>query len=545
MLIKLEFATLSRIKDILVQFGDMSGLKCNVEKTNLLLIGDNIILDNRINELGFNIVNSLTVLGLEVDGNGATAKNFSRVTEKIKALIANWRPYNLSLPGRIAIAKSMLYSQINYLGCFLTFPTECIASIENSIASFVNGKLNVAKKRLFCSPRNGGLGLFELESFLHAQRCAWIKRCIVLDEQWKAQLYINNFGNVFNCKAQYTNPESNPVLFGISKSFELMYENYVKKDENFRSAYIVGTRTMTRNLETREFITNNFFGNDFFAAHAGNICRLKYNDFYSEGGALIPADVVIASTGVPLTVMMIQTLRGVCTVAKTKYRKKNLDEQVTVDIITFIQRCKRGSKRFRFILTRKTITEIPHNINKYARNMDIIVDGSQSDFLNNLWTVNFFNNSMKTFLFKLHNNTLGYNSAVAHFVRNHSPSCTFCDLAGHEEENIEKGSHIFYDCVHVAGVIDYIFDRVTMTNNFEFSRREFFSTFNRRELIPAKNLILTYLSKFVIKALWDCKQRFTIPNAEECWEWIKEDLLVLFNENKKFRKLWENSGFSL
>jgi hypothetical protein len=177
--------------------------------------------------------------------------------------------------------------------------------------------------------------------------------------------------------------------------------------------------------------------------------------------------------------------------------------------------------------------------------MDIIIDGSQSDFLNGLWTVNFFNNSMKTFLFKLHNNTLGYNSAVAHFVRNHSPNCTFCDLSGNEEVMLEKGSHIFFDCVHVAGVIDYIFGMVTGINNFEFSRREFFSTFNRRELIPAKNLILTYISKFVIKTLWDCKQRFTIPNGEECWEWIKEELLVLCNGNTKFRKLWENSGFSL
>jgi hypothetical protein len=263
MLIKLEFATLSRIKEILEQFGEMSGLRCNVEKTNLLPIGENIIIDNRIYELGFNIVNSLTVLGLEVDCNGVTGKNFSCVSEKIKALIANWRPYNLSLPGRIVIAKSMLHSQINYLGCFLTFPTECISNIENSIANFVNGKLNVAKKRLFSSPRNGGLGLFELDIFLHAQRCAWIKRCTVIDEQWKVQLYINNFGNILNCKAQNTNFESNPVLFGISKSFELMYENYVRKDENFRSAYIVGNRTMTRNLETRDFITNTFFGNDF------------------------------------------------------------------------------------------------------------------------------------------------------------------------------------------------------------------------------------------------------------------------------------------
>jgi hypothetical protein len=122
MLIALEYETLHRIKVILEQFGAISGLRCNVEKTNLLPLGENINFDVRIHELGFNIVDKLTVLGLEIDRNGATENNFSRVAYKIKALIANWKPYNLSLPGRINIAKSLLYSQINYLGCFQSFP---------------------------------------------------------------------------------------------------------------------------------------------------------------------------------------------------------------------------------------------------------------------------------------------------------------------------------------------------------------------------------------------------------------------------------------
>jgi hypothetical protein len=79
---------------------------------------------------------------------------------------------------------------------------------------------------------------------------------------------------------------------------------------------------MTRNLETRDFITSNFFGNEFFIAHAGNICRLRYSDFYDETGNMVPAQLVTTNTGVALTVMMIQTLRGVCSVARIKYSKK-------------------------------------------------------------------------------------------------------------------------------------------------------------------------------------------------------------------------------
>ncbi len=95
-------------------------------------------------------------------------------------------------------------------------------------------------------------------------------------------------------------------------------------------------------------------------------------------------------------------------------------------------------------------TNTPHNINKFALNMDIIISGSQSTFLNALWTNNFFDNNMKMFLFKLHNNTLGYNNAVAHFVAGHSPCCTFCDAAGDADINPETGLHLFFDCAHVS-----------------------------------------------------------------------------------------------
>ena len=38
-------------------------------------------------------------------------------------------------------------------------------------------------------------------------------------------------------------------------------------------------------------------------------------------------------------------------------------------------------------------------------------------------------NEMKTFCFKLHNNTLGYNYTVNKFIGNHNPYCTFCTLS--------------------------------------------------------------------------------------------------------------------
>jgi hypothetical protein len=323
MLIKLEYDTICRIKIILEDFWSMSGLLCNVDKTTLLPIGPHGPIDERILNTGFAIVDKVTILGLEINRDGVTNQNFQAILNKIRAIIANWAPYKLSLPGRINIAKSMMYSQINYLGCFLFFPEEFVTSIDIAITNYVKGKLNIAKKQLYKSAKESGLGLFDIPVFLHAQHCAWIKRSLSLDEQWKVQLYINNYGNILNCKASNTNRDINPVLHIISMSYEHMYDKFVQKDENFRSAYIAGTGKMTRDVETRNYITHNFFGREFFLGHAHAICGLKYSDFYTRDDVLIPAETVVENTGIPLTVMMIQTLRGVCRVARQNIVKKS------------------------------------------------------------------------------------------------------------------------------------------------------------------------------------------------------------------------------
>jgi hypothetical protein len=336
-----------------------------------------------------------------------------------------------------------------------------------------------------------------------------------------------------------------PILFAISASYETMYDKFVCTNENFKTAFIVDNKKMTRDLETNLYLTKNFFGLDFFSLHANKLYCLTYSDFYAEDGAMIPAATVVESTGVPLTVLMIQTLRGVCSVAKTKYSKKELELRGSVDVRTFVMRSKRGSKRFRLLMAAKSITDTPHNINKFAQNMDIIINGTQAAFLNALWTNNFFNNNTKTFFFKFHNNTLGYNHAVAHFVAGHSPCCTFCDAAGDADINAETGLHLFLECAHVSGIVDNIFNRITGLRNFQYSRREYFSTFERRNFSYAKNLMLTFISKLTIKMLWDFKVRFSQPTVDVCWENLHETVSTLKSNNKKFSKLWEASGLSL
>jgi hypothetical protein len=65
--------------------------------------------------------------------------------------------------------------------------------------------------------------------------------------------------------------------------------------------------------------------------------------------------------------------------------KKELSDRKTVDIRHFIASKNKSSSRLRKILEHGTDLDIPHNINKFSNNMDIIINQDQSLFLYSLW----------------------------------------------------------------------------------------------------------------------------------------------------------------
>ncbi len=182
------------------------------------------------------------------------------------------------------------------------------------------------------------------------------------------------------------------------------------------------------------------------------------------------------------------------------------------------------------------------NISKFAENMDIVISGEQSLFLNSLWTKNIFSNHDRMFFFKLYNNTLGYNNAVAHFVQGHSPYCTFCDITRVPEQYVETPLHLFSECGSVCDVVETVLRNVTGNIDFVFSRREYFSTFERRDASYALNQTLTIVTKIILKYIWDCKLRFSTPSSDGCLDNIKEKLHLQYEINSPLSKLTVNSG---
>jgi hypothetical protein len=66
-------------------------------------------------------------------------------------------------------------------------------------------------------------------------------------------------------------------------------------------------------------------------------------------------------------------IKGIVETALVRYRKTLPEHQTSVDVLTFVNRAKRGSKRFRNILIPIMADYIPHNIVKFRNNVDVVV----------------------------------------------------------------------------------------------------------------------------------------------------------------------------
>ena len=174
-----SFQNLLNLKNILSEFAVISGLKCNLDKTAILLIGSSQEIPDEISALGFSFSDRIKVLGMEIsrnpeDWNG----NFVRILEGIVKKVEFWNRFNLSLPGRICVTKSLLISPLPHLGCFKMPSKRTLRETQLLLDKFCKRKINFSSAHLVTPFESGGMGLFNIEEFLMAQQCCWVFRCV-------------------------------------------------------------------------------------------------------------------------------------------------------------------------------------------------------------------------------------------------------------------------------------------------------------------------------------------------------------------------------
>ena len=174
-------------------FYTISGLACNIDKTNIIPIGSNTnTADTLCPELNMEWTNTFTILGFEVDNKLAhLTLNFQKIKDKIKSIISKWKPYHLSLKGRITIAKTKLCSQLTYIATVLDTNDTIINDIQKQINNYINntkpnGRNWINNEMLYIPTERGGLGMIRLTNFCDAIKVSWVRRYAIdkINDHW-------------------------------------------------------------------------------------------------------------------------------------------------------------------------------------------------------------------------------------------------------------------------------------------------------------------------------------------------------------------------
>ena len=256
----LEFNSLKRLKEILESFKELSGLSTNYEKTAIMRIGDITgPMPAEITALGFTVTNKIKLLGFNISNDDDISEiNFNPIRQKIMGIIRFWDRFYLSLHGKITIYKTLLLPQLNYIATVIMPNENTLLALSDIMENFVTQGLNIAKKRLYSKPENGGIGLFDLKTFIIALQATWTKRAFQsCNDNWKFDLICA----YENCpyKVGTFNENLGTTLNNIAKSFRTFAEDFAKVESNF-----LHTPILNSTLFGYGHRGNNMFDDRFF-----------------------------------------------------------------------------------------------------------------------------------------------------------------------------------------------------------------------------------------------------------------------------------------
>lgn len=275
----MEVASLTCLKLTLDEFASFSGLKCNVDKTTLMPIGRKEPIPADILALGFNKTDKIHILGMTIDSELADlGSNFEVTCQSINKCKTFWKRFNLSLAGRINVIKSLLFSQIIYLGCFLMPSQGQLRTLQNMLDEFALNTLNVARHRIPLPIEQGGLGLFNVEEFLTALQSKWIiKAHRSRRDNWRFMLAQLCNGNVLCAGPHTIRKTANPILHSIVKSYQRTRVNHDSLNCNFLHAHVINNPLFFRGPGNKLPLTLDYLELD--EGSFSPIVNLKYIDF--------------------------------------------------------------------------------------------------------------------------------------------------------------------------------------------------------------------------------------------------------------------------
>ena len=211
-----DLAKANNLKIVLSCFEQVSGMKINYTKSELIPIGMEAEEFSPFATILGCSVGSFPIkyLGIPLHHDKLRREDVQPLVDKILKRMAGWRGKLLSYAGRILLIKTCLASIPIYLLSFFKFPKWALDLINTQMAHCLwsdfegNRKLHLAKWDLVCMKKEfGGLGIPNLKEVNLCLLGSWLKRYISDDGKiWKTIIdhkYRTNSPNIFACNSQH------------------------------------------------------------------------------------------------------------------------------------------------------------------------------------------------------------------------------------------------------------------------------------------------------------------------------------------------------
>jgi exonuclease III len=452
-------------KDILRDFENISGLACNFEKSAIMLLGFNDEpVPVFIQESGFEIVDSVTILGVKFTSNPEDlVQNYDGKITKVTAIRNFWARFKLSLPGRLNIAKTFMLSQIGYLGAMVAPNNVQLEAFETIIYNFVKGSLNVAKDRITLSISDGGLGMINVRDYISGLQVSWFKKIRdgIMDN-WRRDIRALTFNNPMLAGSKTFVNMGSPTLTGICSEFEKFKKIFTGMDGNLLESYLIENPCLS--VWEVEGSVRNILARNIPPILPEIGSNLKIKDVW-QGNGMKRLDEINDATGLPMNLVTYLRLGRVLHPPCSRINRESPAQSME----GFLKSFKKGSKKIRGIIykgKRKKDIERLGPVTAFFRIINCERPSKEIlEKIYGLWGWNFLTNRGREFAFKYVNNLLGTNDRVAHFNRDRAPGCTFCTLEKKTLIPAESFLHVFYECPTVRSL------KMSMTHHLDSTGR--------------------------------------------------------------------------
>jgi hypothetical protein len=411
-------------------------------------------------------------------------------------------------------------------------------TLQDLIDSYVIQGTVIAKDRLYTKPSEGGLGLINLSAYVAALQCSWVKRCSVrINDVWRWRLASACNFSLDLLRKNMFDENTEPVLFNIANSFEQFQWKFWQLNENFLMAPLVDNKFFLRaaperRAPVRGCVDRNLLGPEFYAANKESLQSLRMNCLV-RGNGIVTLENLRRTTGLNFSNNAYLNLVTAANFAKTKYGNKENSNGTCIPLLLFLQRIKKGSKKFRVRLFDGKNTEGIDKlqvVTTFFRLIDSPVPANNElSILYGSWNFSFFPNRLRTFCFKFYNNSLGVGARIAARYRTMgqmvNDRCTFCLKAGSPVPAREDFIHVFYDCPHIANTVRLITDELFPVNNDANVRRKMYMCGSVAHARASDGFFYKLTSILLNFNMWECRNKKKIPGIAT----VRSEFFYLFN----------------